>query len=59
MRVLSLPPEVRDRSVWYATDNTYWVEQISTDQIGEVEAAVRKVEQLGVERMNRDSCISS
>jgi len=59
MRVLSLPPEVRDRSVWYATDNTDWVEPISTDQIGEVEAAVRKVEQLGVERVNRDSCISS
>jgi len=58
MRVLSLPPDVRDRSVWYATDNTDWVEQIS-DQIGEVEAAVRKVEQLGVERVNRYSCISS
>jgi Taurine catabolism dioxygenase TauD, TfdA family len=45
----TLPPEVCDRSVWYATDNTDWVEQISTDQIGEVEAAVREWERVGVE----------
>jgi hypothetical protein len=44
-----LPPEVRDRSAWYATDNTDWVEQISTDQIEEVEAAVRRLEESGVE----------
>ena len=36
-----LPPEVCDRSAWYATDKTDWVEEISTDQIREVEAAVR------------------
>ena len=48
----SLPPEVRDRSVWYgakATDKTDWIEEISTDQIGEVEAAVQKFEQIGEE----------
>src|ERR1700752_148859 len=42
-----LPPEVRDRSVWYgaeATDYTDWVEEISADQIGEVETAVQKWE---------------
>src|SRR4029078_3063137 len=53
MRVLSLPPEVRDRSVWYATDETDWVEQISADQIGEVEAAVRELERSGVESEKR------
>jgi hypothetical protein len=46
---MRVPPEVCDRSAWYATDNTDWVEQISTDQIEEVEAAVRGVERLGVE----------
>ena len=44
-----LPPEVRDRSVWYATDNTDWIEEISADQIGEVETAVEEVERSGVE----------
>lgn len=44
-----LPSEVCDRSVWYATDNTDWVEQISTDQIGEVETAVREFERVGIE----------
>jgi hypothetical protein len=46
---MRVPPEVCDRSAWYATDNTDWIEQISTDQIEEVEAAVRGVERLGVE----------
>jgi hypothetical protein len=45
MRVL--PPEVRDRSAWYATDDTDWIEEISTDQIGEVEAAVQELERSG------------
>lgn len=36
-------------SVWYATDVTDWVEEISADQIREVEAAVQKLEQSGVE----------
>src|ERR1043165_160064 len=49
MRVPSLPPEVRDRSVWYATDDTDWVEQISADQIREIEAAVDYLEESGVE----------
>ncbi|HEY0761179.1 MAG TPA: TauD/TfdA family dioxygenase [Pyrinomonadaceae bacterium] len=44
----TLPPEVRDRSVW-ATDETDWMEEISADQIGEVEAAVRELERSGVE----------
>jgi len=35
--------------VWYATNDTDWVEQISADQIGEVEAAVRNLEESGVE----------
>jgi len=39
----TLPPEVRDRSVW-ATDETDWIEEISADQIGEVETAVRELE---------------
>jgi len=46
---MTLPPEVCDRSVWYATNDTDWVEQISADQIGEVEAAVRNLEESGVE----------
>jgi len=44
----TLPPEVRDRSVW-ATDETDWIEEISADQIGEVEHAVRELERSGVE----------
>ena len=47
---VGLPPEVQDPSVWYgATDETDWIEEISADQIGEVEAAVREVERSGVE----------
>ena len=42
-------PKVEDRSAWYATDKTDWIEEISTDQIGEVEAAVRELERIGVE----------
>lgn len=45
----TLPPEVEDRSAWYATDDTDWLEEISTDQIGEVEAAVQRLERSGVE----------
>ncbi len=47
-----MQPEVCDRSLWYgssATDKTDWIEQISTDQILEVEAAVKELEQVGVE----------
>jgi len=46
---MTLPPEVCDRSVWYATDETDWVEQISADQIAEVESAVRELERARVE----------
>lgn len=49
MTAPSLPSEVRDRSVWYATDDTDWIESISTDQIGEVEAAVQEIERSGIE----------
>lgn len=42
-------PKVEDRSVWYATDDTDWIEEISTDQIREVEAAVQELEQSDVE----------
>jgi hypothetical protein len=35
--------------VWYATDDTDWVEQISADQIREIEAAVDYLEESGVE----------
>lgn len=42
-----MPPEVRDRSAWYGTDDTDWMEEISTDQIREVEAAVRELERSG------------
>jgi len=45
----NLPPMVEDRSVWYATDDTDWIEQISADQIEEVEAAVKELEESGVE----------
>ena len=48
----TLPPEVEDRSVWYgseATDKTDWIEEISADQIVEVEHAVQQLEQSGVE----------
>ncbi|HEU4930704.1 MAG TPA: TauD/TfdA family dioxygenase [Pyrinomonadaceae bacterium] len=45
----TLPPEVCDRTVWYATDNTDWVEEISADQIAEVEDAVQELERTGVE----------
>lgn len=46
-----LPPEVEDRSVWYGSgfaDDTDWVEQISADEIGEVEIAVEELERAGV-----------
>ena len=51
MRVdaINLPPEVRDRSAWYATDDTDWIEEISADQIREVEDAVRELEESGVD----------
>ena len=49
MSEVILPPEVEDRSAWYATDDTDWIEEISTDQIGEVEAAVQELERSGVE----------
>lgn len=47
-----MPPEVDDRSAWYGSgiaDDTDWVEQISEDEIGEVEAAVEHLERSGVE----------
>jgi len=44
-----LPPEVCDRSAWYGKDDTDWIKQISTDQIREVESAVRELERPGVE----------
>ena len=43
---------IEDRSAWYgagATDNTDWIKQISTDQIGEVENAVQELERSGIE----------
>src|ERR1041385_5885636 len=46
---MRVPPDVCDRSAWYATDETDWVEQISADQIREIEAAVDYLEELGVE----------
>ncbi|HEU4930763.1 MAG TPA: TauD/TfdA family dioxygenase, partial [Pyrinomonadaceae bacterium] len=45
----TLPPEVCDRTAWYATDNTDCVEEISADQIAEVEDAVQELERAGVE----------
>jgi len=39
----------KDRSAWYAADDTDWVEQISADKIEEVEAAVKELERSGVE----------
>lgn len=50
--IAELPPEVEDRSAWYGSgiaDDTDWIEQISTDEIGEVEAAIQELEQSGVE----------
>ena len=47
-----LPPEVKDRSAWYGSgiaDDTDSIEQISTDEIGEVEAAIQEWERSGVE----------
>ena len=46
-----LPPEVEDRSAWYGSgtaDETDWLARISTDEIGEVEAAVHALERSGV-----------
>src|SRR6202008_1200169 len=45
----TLPPEVRDRSVGYATDDTDWIKPISADQSREVENAVLELEGSGVE----------
>ena len=48
-----LPPEVEDRSAWYGAefaDSTDWIEHISQDEIGEVENAVRELEESGIER---------
>jgi len=50
--VNELPPEVKDCSAWYGseiTDSTDWIEQISADQISEVENAVRELERTGIE----------
>jgi len=50
--VNELPPEIEDRSAWYGSgiaDDTDWIEQISTDEIGEVEAAIQEWEPSGVE----------
>ena len=47
-----LPPEVEDRSAWCGSgiaDDTDWIEEISTDEVGEVESAVHEVEQSGIE----------
>ena len=46
---INLPPEVCDRSAWYAADVTDWVEEISADQIEEVDAAVEEMERSGIE----------
>ena len=48
----SLPPEVRDRSAWYAADwagNAEWLEQLSDVEIEEVERAARELERAGNE----------
>ena len=45
--VESLPPEVRDRSVWYGAEMARredWVEWLSEAEVGEIERAVREVE---------------
>lgn len=44
----ALPPEVKDRSAWYGSDwtgRTDWVEQLSDVEIGDVERAVRGLEE--------------
>ncbi|HEV8429800.1 MAG TPA: TauD/TfdA family dioxygenase [Pyrinomonadaceae bacterium] len=42
--------KVEDRSAWYGcTDKTDWVEEISADQIREIEVAVQELERSGVE----------
>jgi hypothetical protein len=48
----TLPPEVEDRSAWYAPDwaaRTDWVEQLTDVEIGEVERAGRDFERTGRE----------
>jgi Taurine catabolism dioxygenase TauD, TfdA family len=43
----TLPPEIRDRSVWYGPDlihHTDWVERLSEAEIAEVESAVGKLQ---------------
>ena len=43
----TLPPEVRDRSVWYGAElagRGDWIEWLSEAEVGEVERAVREVE---------------
>ena len=50
-----LPPDVEDRSAWYGSgiaDDTDWIEQISTEEVGEVEAAIQEFERSGVEIEN-------
>jgi hypothetical protein len=50
--VNELPPEVEDRSAWYGSgiaDDTDWIEQISSDEVAEVETAVQHLERSGVE----------
>src|ERR1700752_662034 len=48
----ALPPEVHDSSAWYgATDKADWLEEISTDQIEEVESAIQAWEESGSEKI--------
>lgn len=40
----TLPPEVRDRSVWYGPEVEGWIERLSDAEISEVERAVRELD---------------
>lgn len=45
----SLPPAARDRSVWYGAklaERDDWIERLSETEIGEVESAVQRLEEL-------------
>src|SRR5689334_18436727 len=47
-----LPPEIRDRAVWYGTEVAWrgeWVERLSELEVREVESAVERLQESGRE----------
>ena len=49
---ITLPPAVRDESAWYGTEiaeSADWIERLDEGEVAEIESAVRRVEESGVE----------